>query len=135
MPQARLQRLADRLGLQGEVRERFIAQQRSFFLATAHDRQRLRRIHAELRRELASPEPDRARTDRLTEEASRTYLELERAMVANVLTTREMLDPEQERLFLEFVGRRGPGRFAAPDEGERRFPPRRRRLRRFFERP
>jgi Heavy-metal resistance len=129
VPQARLQRVADRLGLEGEARQRFLEQQRQFFLATSRDRLRLREVHGELRRELAAQEPDRAKVDRLVAEAGEIYVGLERAMVANVLATRGMLDAEQERLFVDFLVRLRPGRFAPPAPGEERFPPRRRRFR------
>lgn len=117
---AKLARLADRMGLEGAGRERFLVQQRGFHLAHSRDRMQLRQVHAQLRRELTAAEPDRARIEALVGEKSRLYAALERALVGNVLTTREMLDPKQEAVYLEFLSRLRSGRFGDGEPDGRR---------------
>ncbi|HXO19892.1 MAG TPA: periplasmic heavy metal sensor [Thermoanaerobaculia bacterium] len=112
----RLARLADRLGLEGPARERFIDLQRSFFLESGRNRMRLQEVYRQLRRELVSPVPDRQRIDRLVDESSRLYLAIERATTEHVLASRALLDPTQERIFLNLLRQMRPGRgpFAPP---------------------
>ena len=102
-------RLADRLGLEGEAREKFVAQQKRFFVGMARDRMRLNQVHRQLRQELVAEQPDQARIDALLEQASQVYLALERSLVENVLASRQILDPAQERMFINFVSRLRPG--------------------------
>jgi len=109
-PVARLQRLADRLGLEGEARRRFVAYQRSFFEDTARDRRRLAEVNRELRAELVSPSPDPRRIEQLTAESSALYQTLERALAGNVLATRKLLAPDQERIYLRLIRQLRPGR-------------------------
>jgi len=109
-PVARLQRLADRLGLEGEARRRFVAYQRSFFEDTARDRRRLAEVNRELRGELVSPSPDPQRIEQLTAESSALYRTLERALAGNVLATRKLLAPDQERIYLRLIRQLRPGR-------------------------
>jgi predicted secreted protein len=109
-PVARLQRLADRLGLEGDARRRFVAYQRSFFQDTARDRRRLAEVNRELREELLSASPDPQRIDRLTAESSGLYQTIERALAGNVLATRKLLDPDQERIYLRLIRQLRPGR-------------------------
>jgi hypothetical protein len=124
-------RMADRLGLVGEERRRFVEIQMRFFAATVAERRRLAGLHRELRLELTAAEPDHRRVEALLSEIGRAFAALEGALARNVLDSREVLDAEQERLFLEFVrrlraGQAGPrpGR-GAPWQGSRR--PRRER--------
>lgn len=98
-------RMADRLGLAGEERRRFVDIQTRFFAATAGERRRLAGLHRALRLELTADEPDRARVEALLAEIGAAFAALEGALARNVLDSREILDPEQERLFLEFVRR------------------------------
>jgi hypothetical protein len=108
----RLQQLADRLGIEGEVRRHFIQRQRQFFAETAGPRARLPEIRREVRAELTRPHPDRARVDELLREGSDIFLMLERAVVANVLDSRAMLPPEAERKYVDLISRlqlEGPG--------------------------
>lgn len=111
----RLDVLADRLGLAGEDRRRFLEIQQRFFRETFRHRQEVFARQRALRQELVAPEPDRARVaealDRLT--AARTSLE--RSFVETVLESRELLDPAQEGEYLRFVAR-----LRAPGEGGRR---------------
>jgi len=108
----RLQQLADRLGIQGPVRRRFIQRQRQFFAETPGPRARLNEIRREVRAEMTRPEPDRARIDELLREGSGIFLMLERAVVANVLDSRAMLPPDAERKYVDLISRlqlEGPG--------------------------
>jgi hypothetical protein len=108
----RLQQLADRLGIEGEVRRRFIQRQRQFFAETAVPRTRLPEIRRQVRAELIRPHPDAAHIDELSREGSDNFLMLERALVANVLESRRMLPPEAERKYVDLISRlqlEGPG--------------------------
>lgn len=108
----RLQQLADRLGIEGDVRRRFLQRQRQFFAETAAPRGRLPEIRREVRAELTRPHPDRARIDELLREGSGIFLMLERAVVANVLDSRAMLPPDAERKYIDLISRlqlEGPG--------------------------
>lgn len=108
-PRVRVERFAGRLGLDGEKRSRFVERQEGFLDTSAALRQRLARTHRELRREIAAPHPDRERIARLLDESARTFRELESALADHVLATRSLLDPGQERRFLDSVERRrGP---------------------------
>jgi hypothetical protein len=118
-PLPRLPKLADRLGLEGEERRRFLDIQWNLYQETSHLRLQLGEVHRDLRRELIRPAPDKARVDRLLAESARIYLALERALVNNVLATRELLDPDREKDYLKLIGQlrvpnpggfgRGPG--------------------------
>jgi Heavy-metal resistance len=108
-PEKRLAKVADRLGLAGEERQRFLALQRRFFTATSAERKRLQAIYRQVRRELVSPQPDPVRLERLLEESSRVYLGIERSVSANVLATRKVLTPEHEAVFLDLIEKLRPG--------------------------
>jgi len=99
----RIIRLADRLGLEGEQRKRFIRLQGSFFAETVRLRTEQAETQRELRRVLAAPQPDRQRIESLLQESGRSFVELERAMAENVMSSRRLLNPEQEREFLRLV--------------------------------
>lgn len=103
-PLPRLPRLADRLGLEGEERRKFIDIQWDLFQKTARLRLQRGEVHRELKRELTGGEPDRQRVDQLLNESARIYRAMERALVDSVLASRGLLDPEQEREYLRFVG-------------------------------
>lgn len=112
----RLEDLADRLGLAGEARGRFLAIQRRFFRETFRHRQEIHRHQRALRQELIAPAPDRERVAEAQERLSAARDALDRALVASVLESRELLGPAQEAEYLRFVARlraagegRGPG--------------------------
>jgi Heavy-metal resistance len=108
----RLPQLADRLGLQGEVRERFLARQRQFNRETAGPRKRLQVIRQQVRAELVRAHPDEKRIDELLREAADLYLLLERSLTTDVLETRAMLPPEAERKYVDLIAQlqlEGPG--------------------------
>jgi Spy/CpxP family protein refolding chaperone len=126
-PPPRVTRLADRLGLEGEQRRRFVALQLRFFADTVRLRTQQLETYRALRQEMTAREPDRARIQSLLQESARLHRALEQAMVRDVIASREVLDPEQERLYLEIISRlRPPGaRPGGPDVEDQR-PPRRR---------
>jgi hypothetical protein len=107
-PLPKLRRLADHLGLEGETRLRFLEIQRRFFTDGRDRRMQIAETRRELRRELTAPQPDEARIQALLQEASRGSLALEQALARNVLETRRLLSPEQEREYLEIIRRLGP---------------------------
>jgi Spy/CpxP family protein refolding chaperone len=108
-PARHLGRVADRLGLEGGERERFVAIQEDFLATVRDGRRRRGELHRELRAELTSPEPDRRRVEELLGELSVVQLEMEQAFADAVLASRELLGPEQEEAYLVFL-RRLPGR-------------------------
>ena len=126
-PPLRATRLADRLGLEGEQRRRFLRIQGRFFAETVRLRTEQAEIFRELRRELAAPVPDRQKIEELTRASARAHLGLQQAMVRNVTVTRGILDPDQERLFLDIISRLGPPPGLGKPERPRRpfFRPRR----------
>jgi len=99
-------RLISRLGLEGEERRRFLEVQREFFDASREARAQLAVSRSELRRELAAASPDRSRIDILLQQTAQHTADLERALVENILASREILSPDQERDFLRFVAER-----------------------------
>jgi hypothetical protein len=124
-----LPRLADHLGLEGEARQRFLEIQQQFFQRTSRLRLQQSELQREMRRALGRGEPDRQAIDRLLQESSRIHLALERALVENVLASREVLSDEQEKQFLQLVGR-----IRREAAGQRPPPPGRRPFRRWQER-
>ncbi|HSS49380.1 MAG TPA: periplasmic heavy metal sensor [Thermoanaerobaculia bacterium] len=103
-PLPRLPQLANRLGLEGEERRKFLDIQWNLYQETSHLRLQLGETHRNLRHELIQPQPDRARVDALLEESSRTYLALEKSLVTNILATRDLLGPEKEKQYLRLIG-------------------------------
>jgi hypothetical protein len=129
-------RLADRLGVPAERRERFLAIQHGLIERTAAERRQVERARLELRRELLAARPDRARVDALLGELAERESALNRAFAASVLESREVLSGRELELYLRFVERAGGGvgpgggpgpRFGAGgrDEPPRRPPPER----------
>lgn len=104
-------RLADRLELEGEQRERFLGLQRTLAETVHAGRLRIDEARHDLRRELISPQPDRIRIEALLGDIVREQEILDRALVENVLAARELLDGPAEREYLRFVERFG-GAFA-----------------------
>ena len=100
-----VERAADRLGLGGERRDAFIQIQTDFFHGMRESREELETLRRQLRRELMAENPDRAEVDGLIDEMGQAYSRLDRVFVENVLKSREILDPEQERRYLEFLDR------------------------------
>ncbi|HEV2846294.1 MAG TPA: hypothetical protein VG477_15665 [Thermoanaerobaculia bacterium] len=106
-PLPRLPRLADRLGLEGEKRRRFLELQWKLFEESSRLRLQLGEVHREIKREMVQVEPDRQRIESLLQESAKVYLNLERSLTRNILATRELLDDRQEREYLALIGRIG----------------------------
>ena len=100
-----LPRLADRLGLEGEKRRKFLDIQWNLFQETSRLRLQLGEVHRDIRRELTRDEPNRQRVDQLLADSARIYLAMERSLVDNVFATRGLLDADQERQYLALIGR------------------------------
>jgi Spy/CpxP family protein refolding chaperone len=98
-----LVRLADRLGVTGEARERFLASQEEFVERMREQRFGLMRLQSELRTELVAEHPDRAQVETLTRQLGDAYAAQDRALAENILASRDVLTPQQARLFLSFV--------------------------------
>ena len=98
-------RLADRLRLEGDVRQRFLARQSELAGKARELRPRIADLERELRRELVAAEPDRERVAAIPGELAAAQSELERAFAESVLATREVLDGDAERDYLKFVER------------------------------
>ena len=123
----RASRLADRLGLEGEPRRRFLAVQQRFFERTVSLRFHMTETQREVRRELMSPEPDRRKIDALLQDSARDFLALEQALATNVVESRQLLDPQQEEEFLRVVASLRPQAAGfGPRPGRRPGPPPRR---------
>lgn len=101
----RVVRLADQLGLEGDQRRKFISLQGGFFADTLRLRTDQAETQRELRRELAAPVPNQARIDSLLQESGNTFMALEKAMTQNVVESRKLLKPDQERKFLRLLAR------------------------------
>lgn len=101
----RLEGLADRLGLAGGERERFLDIQRRFFRETFRHRQEIHLHQRSLRQELVAPAPDRARVGEALDRLSAARDDLDRALIDAVLESRGLLDPPQEAEYLRFVAR------------------------------
>lgn len=100
------QNLADRLGLAGEPRDRFLVVQHRAFESMRGERQRLVGARAALRRELAAPAPDQARVDAFLKEATAAQSAMEQTLVSSLLESRALLNPEQQRMYMRFVEER-----------------------------
>ena len=130
-PRPNLGPLADRLGLRGEARSKFMEMQEGFISAMREQRFHLMQLQAELRAELLSEHPDRERIEPLTKQLGEAYGSLDRALAENILASRAVLTPEQQMQYLGFVGSRlqqlrGDRPAAARPPRERLWPFRRR---------
>lgn len=118
-----LDRMADHLELEGEVRERFVSLQREFLTGMAASRIRRQRLTLVLYGELAAPQPDRQRVDELLAELAELHAATERLTADSILDSRALLDDPEQRRYLEILkrlhghgeggglhGRRGRGR-------------------------
>ncbi len=112
------ERLARRLDLAGDERERFLAQQRKLGRSVLEGRRRVHASREALRAELIAPKPDRARVEALLAEVATAQAAIDRAFADNVLESRELLSGPSERAYLRFVERfaaeMAPGREGGP---------------------
>jgi Spy/CpxP family protein refolding chaperone len=123
--------LADRLDLEGDAREKFLAAHRRIAERTRQARDRIDDLRRELREQVLAPEPDRARVEALLGEIAAQEAEITRAFVEGLLDARAPLDARQLRRYLELLQRFGPPGPGGgpgdrgPDGGRRRFAPHR----------
>jgi len=117
--QARLEEMAERLGVPPADRPRFIALQRTFITETRQRHVQLEATRRALRAELLSPNPDPQRLHVYVDDTARLQAALERAFVDHVLAARQLLDGEAERRYLQFLSRLGP-RAGGPGPGQAR---------------
>jgi Spy/CpxP family protein refolding chaperone len=102
-PGAMLGRLVERLGLEGEERQRFIAIQRQFFERQGALRRQLGDVQGALRREVAAAEPDPAKLEEILTRLHQLHFERDRLWIQSILESRKVLDPRQERLYMGFL--------------------------------
>ncbi|MGB5815952.1 MAG: periplasmic heavy metal sensor [Thermoanaerobaculia bacterium] len=95
--------IAERLGLEGEDREKFMQLQRGLLESTQGHREELDGMRREVRKELREDEPDRARMERLISDMAEVSAAQEREYVEMVMATREILDDEQQAMYLQFM--------------------------------
>jgi hypothetical protein len=107
-PAPRLEQLADDLGLAGETRSRFIALQRRMFISVVTTERRRRVLQMELHRQLMAPRPDEERIGELIRRQAGLVAEMEQITARAILESRALLTPEQEKRYLEVVGRLRP---------------------------
>jgi len=123
----RLGNLADRLGLAGDDRARFLEIQRRFFVESHQRRSRILGLQDRFRRSLGDPNPSRETIDTLIRQLGEERAGFDRDLARTVLDTRELLGPGQERQYLEFLARLGPrpgGQGGPGGEGQPGPPPR-----------
>ena len=121
-----LARAADRLGLEGDTREAFLRIQTEFFERLQASREEMADLEHRLRRELMAATPDPSAVEMLIGEIGSAHARMSHVFADNVLQTRQILDPEQERRYLHFLerlrraGRPGPrwpeGRRRPPED-------------------
>lgn len=95
--------IAERLGLEGEDREKFMQLQRGLLESTQGHREELDGMRREVRKELREDEPDRERMERLISDMAEVSAAQEREYVEMVMATREILDDEQQAMYLQFM--------------------------------
>jgi hypothetical protein len=117
--------IADRLGLEGEEREKFMQLQRSLLESTQGHREELEKMRREVRKELREDEPDRDRMDRLIGDMAEVSAAQEREYVETVMATREILEDEQQAMYLQFLAqaRARGGEGGRPGAQQQRFRP------------
>lgn len=98
--------VAERLDLEGETREKFVAIQRRFFETARTEQQHLQQLRQELRRDLVAEHSDRAQAEAISREMAEVYARLETALVASILDSKEILTPDQQRRYLRLVAAR-----------------------------
>jgi len=115
-----LERLADRLQLEGTERLGFIEAQRRFMATIRREGRLLRRDQQALRQQLTSRTPEAERVEELVSATAKRAEALDRAFARNVLYVREILDGPREQRYVQFLAqmysreRRGGERPRAP---------------------
>lgn len=116
-------RLIQRLGLQGEVAEQFRELQYELYQRMRDNRRRAMQVQFRLRRELAGDRPDGDVLRGLVEDSGRLHAERQALLVRVILQSREVLDRPQQReyqKFLNLLGRHLERRRNAPPREEMR---------------
>jgi Spy/CpxP family protein refolding chaperone len=98
-----LQRLAERLGIEGETRDRFIVLQRDFWRESRSRHQAVDAARRSLHEALSAPNPDPELVEGRLEASSQASAEMERALVEHVLAARSLLEGEPEKRYLRFL--------------------------------
>jgi Spy/CpxP family protein refolding chaperone len=101
-------RLAERLGLEGETRVRFLEIQRRMVATIRDERRALGEARRALRAELVARAADEAEITRRVDEIAERQRAIDRAVAASVLESRKVLDGRQLELYLVFVERFTP---------------------------
>ncbi len=104
----RLESMAERLGLTGADRDKFLEIQRRFFVASHQRRERIVTLQDRFRRSLGDPNPSREAIDALVRQLGEERSGFDRDLAHTVLDTRALLGPGQERQYLDFLARLGP---------------------------
>ena len=113
-----MERLVERLDLEGDQRQEFLTEQRRFFEAFDDVRVELQANRRRLRSEVASDDPDPELIEALLGNSAELTAKLDRLFVDNVMMARRLLGPRQERIYFGFLERmrrqgdrqRGPDR-------------------------
>ncbi len=98
-----LLRLSRELGLQGQEKEAFLALQQDFLNRLLAGREEIQTLQGNLRQQLMAKRPDREEIDRTLEALAPAYVRLESAFVDDLLSSRALLSPEQEKIYLGFM--------------------------------
>ncbi|MEP7008925.1 MAG: periplasmic heavy metal sensor [Acidobacteriota bacterium] len=118
-PPPRLREFADRLGVVGAKRERFFSLQLKLIATMREGRWRIQQLRREVRVEMLSARPDRTKIEASLAAIQNAQLALERQTVRTILDTREILDGEAERQYLEFINRMRLGAGEGKPKGPR----------------
>ncbi len=102
---AALLRLTKELGLEGQAKEAFLALQQDFLNRLLDGREEIQKLQRSLRRQITAKRPDREEIDRLLGELADAYVALESAFIDDLLASRDLLNPQQERIYLRFMER------------------------------
>ncbi len=115
-------RLADRLELEGERRERFATSHRRMAAEIGDARREIWRVREEMRREIGAKDPDQTRLDGLLGELASAEVRLNRAFVDGILEARAGLDLDESRRLLRLMAELGPKRSTDDPRGLRPMP-------------
>lgn len=113
-----LERMVQRVGVEGDDKEKFVALQKDFFTRTLGIRERLRQSQKALRENLRAENPDRQLADRQLAELAAAQQEIEKAFVDNFFASSQMLDPGQRQRYREWIGELRRARWDRPGRRE-----------------
>ncbi len=101
--QVEFEKMAERLGLEGAQRDRFMADHLDFTAKVRQIGPRTLRLRRQFFRELSAEQPDEERIKRLTQQLGVANVALERALADVILKTRRHLDKAQQQAYLRFI--------------------------------